>query len=353
MSNEKGKISQRKDDHLAICAKEEVEARIKSTLLEEVELLHNSLPELDFNKIDISTQLFGKRLRAPLLISGMTGGVARAEVLNRALAEAAERHGIAIGLGSQRPMSADPSNRLGYHLRDVAPNTVIIGNIGAVQAAQMSLGEVEDLVGSVGADALALHLNPAQEIIQDDGDRDFQGLVDAIGRIHGALSVPIVIKETGCGLGPSALSRLRNVGVEWVDVAGAGGTTWIGVEAHRSKSERVHMGELLWDWGVPTAVSTVSAVRLGFNTIASGGLRTGLDAARAIALGARAAGMALPYLRAFEEGGAQAVDRLILQLVETIKATFLLTGSGDLNSFQNAPRVLGANLLRWLNQLDS
>ena len=161
------------------------------------------------------------------------------------------------------------------------------------------------------------------------------------------------MKETGCGLGPGTLSRLRNVGVEWVDIAGAGGTTWIGVEAHRSKSDRAHMGELLWDWGVPTAVSTITAVRLGFNTIASGGLRTGLDAARAIALGARAAGMALPYLRAFEEGGAESVDRLILGLIETIKATLLLTGSGDIASFQSAPRVLGANLTRWLNQLDS
>jgi isopentenyl-diphosphate delta-isomerase len=326
----------RKNDHIELCLVEPVESRAKSTLLEEVELIHCSLPELAVDDIDLSTELCGRRLRAPLVITGMTGGVERAVELNRGLAAAAERHGIAFGLGSQRPM-----------LRDVAPTAFLIGNIGAVQAVTLSLDQAEALVGAVGADALAVHLNPGQEIIQPEGDRDFRGCVDAIARLAESLSVPVIAKETGCGLSGAVIATLRGAGVRWVDVSGAGGTTWVGVEALRARGMRAELGELFWDWGVPTAAATLGAAEAGMGVIASGGLRNGLDALRALALGASAAGMALPYLKAWEAGGAAAVDAVIETLVETLRAGCVLTGSRDLAALRTCPKVLGPRLQAW------
>lgn len=344
-------IAQRKVDHIDLCARGDVEARLKTTLLEEVELVHHSLPELRYSDIDVSTTVCGKQLAAPIVITGMTGGVERAVGLNRCLATVAERHGLALGLGSQRPMLVDRSNDVGYQLRDIAPTAMIIGNIGAVQAVSLSTAQADELVNRVGADALAVHMNPAQELIQDEGDRDFIGCTEAIGRLNADLSVPVIAKETGAGVGGATLSQLRRVGVQWVDVSGAGGTTWVGVEALRSRSDRSHIGELMWDWGTPTAVAISTATRAGFDCIGSGGLRTGLDAARALALGARAAGMALPFLRAFEQGGEAMVERLVERLIDTIKCAMLLTGSKDLAAFRAAPRVLGPRLRGWLEQV--
>ncbi len=337
----------RKNDHIELCLVEPVESRAKSTLLEEVELIHCSLPELAVDDIDLSTELCGRRLRAPLVITGMTGGVERAVELNRGLAAAAERHGIAFGLGSQRPMLRDPEKAPGYRVRDVAPTAFLIGNIGAVQAVTLSLDQAEALVGAVGADALAVHLNPGQEIIQPEGDRDFRGCVDAIARLAESLSVPVIAKETGCGLSGAVIATLRGAGVRWVDVSGAGGTTWVGVEALRARGMRAELGELFWDWGVPTAAATLGAAEAGMGVIASGGLRNGLDALRALALGASAAGMALPYLKAWEAGGAAAVDAVIETLVETLRAGCVLTGSRDLAALRTCPKVLGPRLQAW------
>lgn len=314
-------------------------------------MLHNSLPELSLDDLDLSTKIIGKRLRAPLVITGMTGGTARAVEINHGLAAAAERHGIAFGLGSQRPMLKEPPVRLGYDVRDCAPDVVLLGNIGAVQAASMSVDEVGALVDSVGGDALCVHLNPGQELIQPEGDRDFRGCVDAIARLVAELDVPVIAKETGCGLGPPALAALERTGVRWVDVSGVGGTTWVGVEALRAKEAQAELGQLLWDWGTPSAVATLSGVKAGYSVIASGGLRNGLDAARALALGARAAGMALPYLKAWDAGGAEAVDAVIEGVVTTVKSVMLLTGSRTLADLRKAPRVYGPRLRNWVEQL--
>ena len=341
---------QRKVDHLDLCTSVDVQARTKTTLLDEVELLHQSLPELDLDAIDISTRVAGKTLRAPLVISGMTGGVERAIAINRCLAEAAERHGIGFGLGSQRPMLLDPTNTLGYLVRDVAPTTLVLANLGVVQAKHVETAEVSELVDRVGADALAIHLNAAQEIIQPEGDREFFGCVDAIARLNTEIRVPIIVKETGAGIGPPAQTRLKNAGVRWLDVSGAGGTTWTGVEALRSGLERARLGSLLWDWGTPTAVALLTSVEQGFDCIASGGIRHALDIAKAVALGARAVGMALPFLQAFATGGEEAVDQLAEELVQGLRAVMLLTGSQSLADLRTAPRVFGPNLKNWLDQ---
>lgn len=343
-----GNISQRKLDHIDLCAEQSVEYRGKSTLLEEVEFMHDSLPELSLDAIDLSRQIMGKRLAAPLLITGMTGGAARAEEINLSLARVAQELGIAFGVGSQRAMMRHPDLAQTYRVREVAPDILLFGNIGAVQVAESSTAQLEDLVGAIDADALCVHLNPGQEMIQPEGDRDFRGCVDAIARLVQELSVPVIAKETGCGIGPRALDKLKRAGVEWVDTSGAGGTTWVGVETLRTSPEKAELGELFWDWGVPTGAAIGFAAERGFRVVGSGGLRSGLDAARAIALGADLAGMALPWLKAAYNEGPEAALKFGRTTIEALKVACLLTGSQNLDELRQAPRILGPNLRQWL-----
>jgi isopentenyl-diphosphate delta-isomerase len=278
----------------------------------------------------------------------MTGGTERAGAVNRALAAAAQKAGFGFGLGSQRAMWTDPETASSYRVRDVAPDVALFGNVGAVQAREAGTAAVAELVEAVHADALCVHLNAAQELAQDEGDRDFRGVVDAIAALVEALPVPVIVKETGCGLSPRCLARVRAAGVGWVDAAGVGGTTWPGVEALRGSARQRALGTLLREWGIPTAVSVVYARRAGLETLASGGIRTALDIARALALGARAAGLALPFLRAFERGGPTAVAGLAEELTEGVRAVLLLTGASRPEQLAAAPRVLGARLCAWL-----
>jgi len=341
-------ISSRKLDHIELCAREAVESRGKTTLLEELELLHDSLPEISWDDIDLSTTLMSRTLNAPLLITGMTGGAVAAEKINRDLAAVAQEFGLAFGVGSQRAILRDRTLARTYQVRDVAPDILLLGNIGGVQAAAMSNTEAQDLVDLIGADALCVHLNPGQELIQPEGDRDFRGVVDGIARLVQELQVPVIVKETGCGLSLNALHRLKKSGITWVDTSGAGGTTWIGVETLRSAPEKRTIGEMFWDWGIPTAASVHWAVEAGFQTIASGGLRNGLDSAKAIALGARLAGMALPWLKAAHEGGAKEAAAFARTTIDALQTTCLLTGSASVEELRQAPRIYGPNLERWM-----
>lgn len=340
-------ISSRKLDHIELCAKEDVEYQFKTTLLEEVELLHDSLPELAVSDVDLSVDFIGKKLAAPLLITGMTGGADEATRINRELARVAQELGIAFGVGSQRAILKDRSLAATYQVRDVAPDIALLGNIGGVQAAAMTTSEAEDLVGIIAADALCIHLNPGQELTQPEGDRDFRGVLDAIARLNEELSVPIIVKETGSGLSKRALEKLKGTGVSWVDTSGAGGTTWIGVEVLRTPPEQRNVGQMFWDWGVPTAASIIWARELGFNTIASGGIRNGLDAAKAIALGAGVAGMALPWLKAAYDGGAPAALSFGQDTLLALRTACVLTGSPNISALQQAPKILGPKLSHW------
>ncbi len=340
-------VVDRKDQHLALCAEGDVEGR-STTLLEEVHLLHEALPGLAVTDVDPSVELLGRRLAAPLVITGMTGGTARAGQLNRALARVAQKHGLALGVGSQRAMWTDPDTAATFRVRDEAPDVLLLGNVGAVQARDRGPAAVAELVESVGADALCVHLNVAQELVQDEGDRDFRGCLEAIGLLAEALPVPVVAKETGCGLSPLTLRRLATVGVGTVDVSGAGGTSWTGVEALRGSARQRALGAALREWGIPTAASVAFAGRAGLIPIASGGLRSALDVVRALALGARAAGMALPFLRAHEQGGEDGVQAFADQLVEGIRAGLLLAGVRSVEALARAPRVLGPRLQAWL-----
>lgn len=340
-------IGERKLAHLALCAERDVEGS-RTTLLEQVELFHEALPDLSLHEVDPSVELFGRRLRAPILIAGMTGGAARAGEINRALAGVAQKAGFGMGLGSQRALWQDASLLHTYRVRDVAPDILLLSNVGAVQARDAGPAAVADLVAAVGADALCVHLNVAQELVQDEGDRDFRGCLDAIAELVDLLPVPVIAKETGCGFAPATLARLRAAGVRWVDVSGSGGTSWPRVESLRGSRRQHELGETLRDWGIPTAASIVFAQRAGLGTLASGGIRDALDVVRALALGARAAGMALPFLRAYESGGEDATAALAERLAEGVRALLLLIGAKTPERAAQAPRRLGATLRGWL-----
>jgi isopentenyl-diphosphate delta-isomerase len=341
-------ISERKRAHLDLCEQERVEYTGKTTLFEEVELVHDALPELAVDEIDTSVELLGKRLRAPLLITGMTGGTAEAAAINKALARVAEEHGIAFGLGSQRAMQRRPELAYTFAVRRHAPTALVLANLGLVQAAALGTAEVAALARAVGADAVCLHLNPAQELIQPGGDRDFRGGLATIRRLVRELPLPVVVKETGCGISRQVGERLAAAGVRTVDVAGAGGTSWVRVEGLRAPRAARALAEVFADWGIPTAAALLGLRGTGLELIASGGIRTGLDVAKAIALGARAAGVALPVFRAYREGGAAAAARFVEGLVAGLETAMVLTGARDLAALARTPVVLGRRLRDWV-----
>jgi isopentenyl-diphosphate delta-isomerase len=339
-------IQNRKLAHLELCIEQDVESQA-STLLSDVHLVHEALPELAWHEVDTSVELFGRRLLAPIVISGMTGGAPETRAVNLALATAAQKVGLAMGVGSQRAMLQDPTLADSYRVREAAPDVLLFANLGAVQAREAGSARVAALARQIGADAVCIHLNAAQELVQDEGDRDFRGLVAAIATLVDELPLPVIVKETGCGFGPATLARLRGIGVALVDVAGAGGTSWTGVEALRGSARQRALGETLREWGVPTAASLLYAERAGMPAIASGGIRSALDVVRALALGARAAGLALPFLRAFASGGESAVLESAERLAESVRAVMALTGARRVEDLRRVPRVLGPELARW------
>jgi len=305
------------------------------------------LPDLALAEVDTTCTLFGRRLAAPLLIAAMTGGTERAAAINRDLAAVAQELGLGFGLGSQR-RQIERGGRLGFEVRDVAPDILLLGNLGLAQARSASSAAVAALLCETGCDALCLHLNPAMELVQPEGDRDFSAGADTVARLARELGVPVVLKETGCGLSRRVAERARDAGVAAVDVAGVGGTSWVGVEALRAEGVAAAVGETFWDWGIPTAASVAQCDGLGLCVLASGGLATGLDLCRALALGAAAGGIARPVLRAWGAGGRDAVRMLLARIVAELRMGMLLTGSRDLAALRRQPLVLGPPLLAWL-----
>lgn len=343
-------ISSRKADHIDLCVSGDVGFHAKSTLFEAVEFVHDALPELALDEIDTSVELFGKRLRAPIIIAAMTGGTERARSINRELAKLAQERGYGFGLGSQRAiLKGQP--RETYEVRDVAPTALVLGNIGGVQARTLSTEEVRALVDDIGADALCVHLNPAMELVQPEGDRDFVGVVGALERLVRDLGRPIIAKETGCGFGARALKKLAKVGVRHIDVSGAGGTSWVAVEAARAVGDARSLGDALREWGVPTAASVMIAKRVKprlKTIIATGGVATGIDVAKAIALGADAGGMARPVLQALATGGREGAARFLDRVEAELRTVMLLVGARDVRELQTAPVVIRPDLERWV-----
>ncbi len=345
--------TRRKDAHLELCAKEEVAPVGNSTLFDGVKLIHCALPELHTSQVDLSCDFLGKKLKAPILVTGMTGGSERATKVNRELAQAAEEFGVAFGVGSQRAMAERPELTSSFSVRDVAPSTVLIGNIGAVQAAKMTVDSLRKLVDAIGADALAVHLNPAQELNQPEGDRDFLKGLETIGSLTKAFGDRLIVKETGCGISPEVAKRLVEAGVKNIDVSGLGGTSWVRVEELRSSGVSRQVGATFSGWGIPTAaaVASVRAVAPNVKLVASGGVRNGLEIAKALALGADVGGLALPLFRAQQERGLDGVRDALRALIAGLTQALALTGATNVSQLRKKPRVLTGEIKDWLAAL--
>lgn len=342
MSNRTQPNSIRKQDHLRIALEQDVQFKEVTTGLEKYRFVHQALPELDSASIDLSLELFGKRLRSPIVISAMTGGVAAACDINRNLARAAQETGVALGVGSQRAAIEDPALAFSYQVRDVAPDILLFANLGAVQLNYgYGVSQCRQAVEMIGADALVLHLNPLQEALQPEGNTDFSGLLARIERVCRELEVPVIVKEVGWGISETVARRLASAGVTGIDVAGAGGTSWSEVERHRAWSQRAHnIAASFADWGIPTAESVLAVRRAAprAKVIASGGIRTGVDVAKAIALGADAAGIATPFLKAAAVS-AEAVTEAVSEVAEGLRIAMFCVGAASLGHLKQVPLV--------------
>jgi isopentenyl-diphosphate delta-isomerase len=301
----------------------------------EWEFEHRALPEIDFDEIDTSVEFLGKRLAAPLLVSCMTGGTAIAGDINRNLAAGAEAEGVAVGVGSQRKALEDPAKADTFRVRDVAPTVPLLANLGAVQLNYgVGLPECRRAVEMIGADALVFHLNPLQEAIQPEGDRNFAGLLPKMGEVARGLAVPVIAKEVGSGISGQVAQQLARYGIRIIDTAGAGGTSWARIEAARAGDAA--LGEVFAGWGVPTPVAIRELAAIGgLTVIGSGGLRTGIDVAKALALGANLAGMAYQFLEAATRSPEHVAER-IRRIVQELKITMFCIGARTIPELKQA-----------------
>jgi isopentenyl-diphosphate Delta-isomerase len=333
----------RKADHLRINVERDVAAKGITAGFEAYAFVHQALPEIDLDAVDVSTGLLGKRLRAPLLVSCMTGGTPEAKRINQTLARVAQEHGIAMGLGSGRALIESERTLDSFDVRSVAPDVLLLANLGAVQLNKGYTGrDCRALVELLRADALVLHLNALQEALQPEGDTCFAGLLEKIARLCDELPLPVVVKEVGWGIAPDTVRALVDAGVAAVDVAGAGGTSWSEVERHRiAQPWRARVAREFAGWGIPTAqcVKEARAAAPAAVIVASGGIRTGLDVAKAIALGADAAGIAGPFLRAADVG-AEAAGDLARELVETLRVAMFCVGASSVAELRRTTRLL-------------
>ncbi|AFZ17314.1 type 2 isopentenyl-diphosphate Delta-isomerase [Allocoleopsis franciscana] len=329
----------RKADHLRICLEEDVQFHKNTNGLERYRFTHCCLPELNRSEIDLTTTFLGKSLGVPLLISSMTGGTQQAKTINFRLAEIAQQYKLAMGVGSQRVAVENPQVADTFAVRSQAPDILLLANLGAVQLNySYGLDECLRVVELLEADALILHLNPLQECIQPNGDINFRGLIDKIHNLCNKLPVPVIVKEVGNGISAAMAQKLIEAGVSAIDVAGAGGTSWAKVESERALNEQQRrLGLTFADWGLPTAecIVDIRAIAPKLPLIASGGLRNGLDVAKAIALGADLGGLAWPFLQAAAES-TEAVDALVQLLIAELTTVLFCTSNATLAQLQHS-----------------
>jgi isopentenyl-diphosphate Delta-isomerase len=347
-------LSHRKAEHVKVVLGQKVEGRYR--YWDDIQLVHRALPNIDFDEIDASTTLLGHRLAAPIVITGMTGGFPDAKKINGNLARAAAEVGVAMGVGSERAAILKGQYPESYSCVADYPVPLKFANIGAPQIIPQHPGdpivgsaEVRAAMDLIHADVLAIHLNFLQEMVQPGGDRKARGVLEQIGRLAGEF--PVLVKETGAGISRGVAEDLRDRKVRAFDVSGTGGTSFAAVEHYRAAEQgavrEARVGKTFWDWGIPSPVSVVQLVPLGLPVVASGGVRSGLDIARAISLGASAAGTAAGILRAASEGYDQTRTELE-HLVHELKVAMFLTGSRTVAELQHAPHVITGESRQWL-----
>ena len=335
----------RKFEHIRICLEENVESSY--TGFEDVMLIHKALPEVDYDKISLEVEFLGKKLNAPIIIAGMTGGHPETKRINENLALAAEEFGIGVGVGSQRAGIEDESLVDTYAIvRERAPNAFVIANIGISQILERGVEYAEKAVEMIEADALAVHLNFLQEAVQPEGDKKAEGAKEALREVC-SLSVPVIVKETGAGISRDVAFELREAGVSAIDVGGKGGTSWSAVEAFRIKDDVMREVAIdFWDWGIPTAFC-VAEVHDVLPTIATGGIRSGIDVAKSLALGAVATGIALPFLKP-AAAGEESVKRKVKYFIESLKTAMFLTGCKNVEDLRKIPLFITGKFREWL-----
>ena len=354
---EQANIEDRKKEGIRITLNEQVQARETSTLLECVHLIHNALPELNFDEVDTSTSFLGHKFSAPILIDSMTGGTYAATKLNETLARGAAKYGLGMGVGSQRAGLKSEALAETYKVvRRAAPEVFVMANIGGAQIADnLSLEEAQELVEMINADALAIHLNPLQELVQPEGEPRFKGVLARIKELASKINVPVIVKEVGAGISKDVALRLIRSGVGAINVSGLGGTSWAGVEQLRAKASKnarkAELGQIFWDWGIPTAASLIEvrkAVKVPL--IASGGLRNGLDIAKCIVLGSNLCGMALPMLKRAAES-LESLCEFTEGLQFQLQSAMFLVGAKNVKELSKARHVITGDLLEWSKEI--
>jgi isopentenyl-diphosphate delta-isomerase len=334
-------MSERKAQHLSICLDGDTyTVETGSTRLNEVHFVHHALPEINADAIDTSTTFLDHQITMPVFISSMTGGSSGAYQVNKQLATVAEELGIPVGMGSIRILLRKPEVLEHFLLKRYAPSVPVFANIGGVQLPEVPHDEIYSLIDTLQVDAIAIHLNPGQEMIQPGGDRNFEGILEEIGRFVDASPVPVIVKETGFGIHPRDIARLQAVGVSYVDIAGGGGTNWNRVEAYRQDDPIVAAAAAEFDeWGLPTGI-VLGALGRDTDTagiLASGGIRNGMDVLKSVALGADAAGLALPFVRAIAEDGVPGAVAFGKQLQYVIRTGMALTGCTSITDLRSVP----------------
>ncbi len=344
-------LAERKKRHLEICLDaKSYEVEHGSAGFEHLTLIHTALPELSVEEIDTRTRFLGQVVSLPILISSMTGGSAEGYRANKELATAAQKAGIPVGMGSIRILFRKPDVFEHFHLKRYAPDVPVIANLSAVQLRDLSRDDIAETLRRLEVQGLVVHLNPGQELFQSDGDRDFRGLYDAIARFVDMSPVPVLVKETGFGIRPAATEQLLALGVEYVNLAGAGGTNWVSVESYRD-DEWGAAPQQFDGWGLATAMLLDATDTSSGRVIASGGIRTGLDVAKATALGASMSGLALPLIRAVFSGGVEGVLRKIAEFKKALEVAMVLTESRNIAALQGAPLLRSREFSDQVDQL--
>lgn len=349
-----GLTEARKNDHLEICLKENVQARRVTTGFEDLYLVHKALPEVNRKEIDLHTKFLDHSFSAPLIVESMTGGAPSTTKVNAAIARAVEELGLGVGVGSQRVAIENLSLERTFRVvRKEAPHAFVVANLGAAQFVKgYGVREATKAVAMLEADALAIHLNSLQEAVQPEGETSYVGVTKAIRKIVDELDVPVIVKETGCGIGAAEARELGDVGVAAIDVAGAGGSSWAAVEFYRARKHNdemgLRLGEAFWDWGIPTAASLVEVVRrLKVPAIASGGIRSGVDMVKALAVGASLTGVAYPVLDPATHG-AEEVRMKLQSMIDELRNTMFLVGADSVEKLKKVPVIFTGKIAEWL-----